>query len=139
MEKKETSTKEESVNSIIKSAMDKLKHLVETNTVIGTPVKIENTNLIPVSKINVGFVAGGGEVKCNLKKIKCENYPFAGGSGSGFTITPIGFLTITENRIDFISTDKMGVVKDWAKISGDFLKKVFETGAEKIKGEYDEG
>ena len=138
MGKKEMDTKEESVNTIIKDAMEKLKNLVETNSVVGNPIKLENATLIPVSKINVGFVAGGGEVKCNLKKIKSENYPFAGGSGSGFTITPIGFLTLTQDKIDFIALDKTSVLKDWAKISSDFLKKVFETSADEIKGELDE-
>lgn len=138
MEKKGTSTKEENVNLIINSAMERLKHLVETNTVVGSPIKFENTTLIPVSKINVGFVAGGGEVKCNLKKNKCDNYPFAGGSGSGFNITPIGFLTISGEVINFIAIDKVGVIKDWAKISGDFLKKVFDVGVDKDNGEDNE-
>ena len=138
MEKKETSTKEESVNTIIKNAMEKLKNLVETNTVVGNPIKFDNVTIVPVSKINVGFVAGGGEVKCNLKKIKSDNYPFAGGSGSGFTITPIGFLVMNGDKIDFIAIDKSSVLKDWAKISTDFLKKILETDIDKSEGDKDE-
>ena len=138
MEKKETSTKEESVNTIIKNAMEKLKNLVETNTVVGNPIKFDNITIVPVSKINVGFVAGGGEVKCNLKKIKSDNYPFAGGSGSGFTITPIGFLVMNGDKIDFIAIDKSSVLKDWAKISTDFLKKILEADIDKSEGDKDE-
>lgn len=137
MEKKnQASSKEEQVNDIIKNAMEKLKNLVETNTVVGSPIKLENNiTLVPVSKINVGFVAGGGEVKCNLKKIKSENYPFAGGSGSGFNITPIGFLSINGDKIDFIAVDKMSVFKEWGKISTAFVKKIVESGDDEKKYE----
>lgn len=134
MEKKNQASKEEQVNDIIKNAMEKLKNLVETNTVVGSPIKLDNNQtIIPVSKINVGFVAGGGEVKCNLKKIKSENYPFAGGSGSGFNITPIGFLVIDNDKIEFIAVDKMSVFKEWGKISTAFLKKIVESGDENEK------
>lgn len=134
MEKKNQASKEEQVNDIIKNAMEKLKNLVETNTVVGSPIKLDNNQtIIPVSKINVGFVAGGGEVKCNLKKIKSENYPFAGGSGSGFNITPIGFLVINNDKIEFIAVDKMSVLKEWGKISTAFLKKIVESGDENEK------
>ncbi len=137
MEKKnQASSKEEQVNDIIKSAMDRLKNLVETNTVVGSPIKLDNNKtIIPVSKINVGFVAGGGEVKCNLKKIKSENYPFAGGSGSGFNITPIGFLVIMGEKLDFVAVDKMSVFKEWGKISTAFIKKIVESGDEDGKKE----
>lgn len=129
MEKKNQANKEEQVNDIIKNAMEKLKNLVETNTVVGSPIKLDsNQTIIPVSKINVGFVAGGGEVKCNLKKIKSENYPFAGGSGSGFNITPIGFLVLGDNKVDFVAVDKMSVFKEWGKISTAFIKKIVESG-----------
>ncbi len=138
MDKKNTASKEEQVNDIIKNAMDKLKNLVETNTVVGSAIKLENDKtIIPVSKINVGFVAGGGEVKCNLKKIKSENYPFAGGSGSGFNITPIGFLVLTADKIDFIAIDKSSVLKDWSKITTAFFKKVVDSGRKDENNEED--
>lgn len=138
MDKKNTTSKEEQVNDIIKNAMDKLKNLVETNTVVGSAIKLENNKtIIPVSKINVGFVAGGGEVKCNLKKIKSENYPFAGGSGSGFNITPIGFLVVADEKIDFIAIDKSSVLKDWSKITTAFFKKIVDSGRKEGNNEED--
>lgn len=129
MDKKNSANKEEQVNDIIKSAMDRLKNLVETNVVVGKPIVIEhNKSIIPVSKINVGFIAGGGEVKCNLKKIKSENYPFAGGSGSGFNITPVGFLVLSGDKVDFVAVDKGSVIKEWTKISSALVKKLVESG-----------
>lgn len=136
MAKNASENKEEQVNNIIKSAMDRLKNLVETNTVVGSPIKLDDKNtIVPVSKINVGFIAGGGEVKCNLKKIKSENYPFAGGSGSGFNITPIGFLVLRKEKIEFVAVDKYSVFKEWSKISTAFLKKIVESDKSEVENE----
>lgn len=136
MAKNASENKEEQVNNIIKSAMDRLKNLVETNTVVGSSIKLDDKNtIVPVSKINVGFIAGGGEVKCNLKKIKSENYPFAGGSGSGFNITPIGFLVLRKEKIEFVAVDKYSVFKEWGKISTAFLKKIVESDKSEVDNE----
>lgn len=97
---------EENVNNIIENAMESLKHIVESNVTIGKPLLIDKEiTIVPISKVNVGFVAGGGEVKCNLKKIKSDSYPFTGGSGSGFVVNPIGFISINKGEISYVPVD----------------------------------
>ena len=43
--------------------MGELHRIVQTQTVIGEPVKAGDLTLIPVSKITFGFGAGGGETE----------------------------------------------------------------------------
>ena len=60
---------EENVNSIIDIAMNRLKEVIDVNTVIGKPINTSNnTTILPVSKVSVGFVAGGGEIIAKAKK-----------------------------------------------------------------------
>ena len=82
------------IKQIMKSAMSELKTIIDVNTVIGKAIKTDDgTTIIPITKVIAGFVAGGGEyAKNTLKNNKYEEHPFAGGSGSGFNIVPVGFL-----------------------------------------------
>lgn len=86
-------TRENKLNHVIDTAMKDLGMLVDVNTVVGKPLKTEDGSLvIPVSKVTMGFMTGGGEygeVKV-LKKDKA--LPFAGGSGAIVSMKPIGFL-----------------------------------------------
>lgn len=80
------------IDNLVNVAMESLKNLVDVNTVMGNPIKTENSTIIPVSKVTMGFITGGGEygeVKCFKKD---ENYPFSGGSGAIVSMKPVGFL-----------------------------------------------
>ena len=46
---------------IIKTAMDQIQTISKTETVIGEPIQAGEVILIPVSRLSVGFAAGGGD------------------------------------------------------------------------------
>ena len=79
------------IESIMAQTMSNLKNLVDVNNVIGKPMlSADGTHtIIPISKLSMGFLVGGGEYN---EKEKTQNYPYAGGSGAGISVTPIGFL-----------------------------------------------
>lgn len=79
------------IETIMAQTMSNLKNLVDVNNVIGKPMlSADGTQtIIPISKLSMGFLVGGGEYN---EKNKTENYPYAGGSGAGISVTPIGFL-----------------------------------------------
>lgn len=95
------------IQDIMRSTMNELKTMIDANTVIGTPIDIdEGTRIIPISKVIVGLVAGGGEYsENNLTKQKKEDYPFAVGSGTGFQIIPVGFLLKEEGRYKLLEIE----------------------------------
>ena len=54
--------KNNKLNELVDTALDNLRGLVDTNTVIGTPiVTASGTTVIPVSKISVGIAGGGND------------------------------------------------------------------------------
>ena len=54
--------KNNSVQGLLGASMEKIKEMVDANTVIGTPINAaDGTILIPVSRISYGFASGGSE------------------------------------------------------------------------------
>lgn len=87
------------VENVLGSAIDGIKKMIDVNTVIGDPVKIsDNTTIIPVSKVSIGFVSGGSTFG---KQLANEN--FGGGAGGGVKVTPIAFLTVTDDNVRLVS------------------------------------
>ena len=85
--------RENKINRVIDTAMKNLSTLVDVNTVIGKPMKTEDGSLIiPVSKVTLGFITGGGEYGEVKVMTKDRARPFAGGSGAIVAMKPTGFL-----------------------------------------------
>lgn len=91
------------INQIMENAIEKIKTFMDTSTVIGVPFETkEGSLLIPLTKVSVGFVAGGGEYGENKKN---EKNPMAGGTGGGVCVQPIGFLAIKNDTCKLIRID----------------------------------
>lgn len=98
--------KENKIESIMNSAIEKLKDMVETNTVLGEKIETPTGFVVPLTKISVGFVAGGGEYSAGQKQVKTtSSYPYAGGTGSGVCVQPIGFLCVEDGKTSLIKLD----------------------------------
>ena len=78
---------------LIEGAAERLTRLVDVDTVIGKPVfSTSGTQIIPLAKVTMGYLSGGGEYG-TVKPIKeDETAPFAGGAGTIVSVKPVGFL-----------------------------------------------
>lgn len=114
------------IENLMQQAMTKIKDIIDVNTVIGTPVTCpDGTMIIPITKVTVGFVAGGGEYSQNIPpKNAQKEYPFAGGSTAGFAVNPVGFLIGSDKNIKFVSVENKNVFEDIAKIVSDITSKL---------------
>ena len=81
------------IDSIMEKTAEKLTSLVDVNTVIGKPVvTASGAQVIPFTKVTMGYLSGGGEYG-EVKKIEDgECLPFAGGAGTIINVKPAGFL-----------------------------------------------
>lgn len=88
------------IESLMTTTMENIKQMVDVDTVIGDPISAGNgATVIPISRVSLGFVAGGGEyaVKDPSHRQPSENpggLPFAGGTGTGVSVSPVGFLVV---------------------------------------------
>ena len=78
---------------LIEGAAERLTRLVDVDTVIGKPIfSTSGTQIIPLAKVTMGYLSGGGEYG-TVKPIKeDETAPFAGGAGTVINVKPAGFL-----------------------------------------------
>lgn len=85
--------KKQKIDSIMEKTAEKLTSLVDVNTVIGKPVvTASGAQVIPFTKVTMGYLSGGGEYG-EVKKIEDgECLPFAGGAGTVINVKPTGFL-----------------------------------------------
>ncbi len=91
------------INGLMDTTMDKIKEMVDVNTIIGDPITSpEGTIIIPVSKVTYGFASGGSDFPTKKESKDC----FGGGSGAGVTIQPVAFLTVYKGDVKLISLEK---------------------------------
>ena len=93
------------LSDVIDITMDKVKSLMETNTIVGEPMYFGSTVIIPISKVSIGFVVGGGEYSDKSSRRVATHYPMAGGSGGGISLSPVGFLVSTDGDIKYIDVE----------------------------------
>lgn len=90
------------IESLMKTAMQSIKEMVDVNTVVGDAVETNDGSvIIPISQVACGFAAGGGEYE--ILSGQNQELPFAGGSGAGVSVKPIGFLVVRMNDVRLIS------------------------------------
>lgn len=84
-------TDQKPIERVMDSAFSKIKTIVDADTVIGKPMLLDDgTGIIPISRVTMGFLTGGGEYSDMTGK--SSEFPFAGGSGVGASVVPVGFL-----------------------------------------------
>lgn len=95
------------IDTMMKTTMEQIRGMVDVNTVIGSPVTgAKGSTIIPISKVSFGFVAGGGEYLMDEHRsrtaVASESYPFAGGTGAGVSVQPVGFLVVGEDGVKML-------------------------------------
>ena len=88
---------ENKLNDIIQTSLDSIRSMVDSNTVIGSPITTANgTLVIPVSKVFVGFASGGVDyLGKNAAQENASVNNFGGGGGTGLTVSPVAFLIVS--------------------------------------------
>ena len=113
---------EHPIGSLMDTTMEKIKEMIDVNTIIGEPITSpDGTLIIPVSKVSYGFAAGGSDLPTKKENKDC----FGGGSGAGVTIQPVGFLTVYQGDVRLVSVDREeGTADKLVNMIPDVLKKV---------------
>lgn len=87
--------KDQSASGILATAIDKIKDMVDCQTIIGDPIDAgDGIKVIPISKVTYGFASGGSDFPS-----KSAKELFGGGGGAGVTISPVAFLVINKGEV----------------------------------------
>lgn len=121
----------ESINGLIDKAMEKIKTIVDTSTVIGEKVETpDGSVIIPISKVTVGYVVGGGEYADLSARRVANHFPMAGGSSGGMSVTPVGFLIESQGEVKFVNVENKSLYQTVLNMFNALLSKVEEKAGE---------
>lgn len=85
---------ENNLKTVMDTTMDKLRTMVDADTIIGTPVVVGNVTLVPVSRVSFGLATGGSDFPS-----KSGQELFGGGGGAGVTVNPVAFICINGDNV----------------------------------------
>ena len=92
------------ITKVIESTFKNLSGIIDVNTVVGKPIKTDDGEyVVPVSKVTIGVLMGGGEYgKISIFK-KGEDLPYSAGNGAIVSVKPCGFLIKESDRYKVLS------------------------------------
>lgn len=86
---------EHPIKGLMDTTLDKIRAMVDSNTIIGTPIHTaDGTMIVPVSKMSFGFASGGSDFPSKTNKDL-----FGGGGGAGVSVTPVAFLVVKDENV----------------------------------------
>ena len=100
--------KKNQLNDMMGAAMDKVRAMVDTNTIVGQPITTpDGVTLIPISKVSFGFGSGGG-------------------AAAGVKIDPVAFLVIKDGitRVMPVAVPPVNTVDRIVEMVPDVMDKV---------------
>jgi sporulation protein YtfJ len=87
------------------NTMEKIREMMDANTIVGKPIEIGGVTVVPVCKISIGYASGGTDFAQKNQKTNKDN-SFGGGAGMGVNVTPISFLVINEGNVRIIAAEQ---------------------------------
>ena len=113
---------ENNIKSIMDTTMDKLRAMVDANTIIGDPIVVDNITLLPVSKVSFGLATGGSDFPS-----KTQMGLFGGGGGAGVTIAPVAFIAVCDGNVKMMPVyNEMSSIDKAVSMAPDLLEKAKE-------------
>lgn len=125
------------INDMMATTIQKVRDLVDANTIIGEPIVAGDVTLIPVSKLSFGFGTGGSEYATKHQSPEKDN-AFGGGGGAGVKITPVAFLVVSGESVKLLTMaapvdNTMDRVVDMVPGLVDKISELFEKKTKKSK------
>lgn len=123
--------KDQSASGILATAIEKIKDMVDCQTIIGDPIDCgDGIKAIPISKVTYGFASGGSDFPT-----KGSKELFGGGGGAGVTISPVAFLIINNGEVTvrYINEDTQNSAERVIQMIPEVVNKLGDV-VDKIKG-----
>ncbi len=122
---------EHPIQGLMKTAMESIKEMIDVNTIVGEPVETQDGSvIIPISRVTFGFAAGGGDFDAGGDgrgsggREQEASLPFAGGSGAGVSVNPVGFLVVGQGTVRLLPVDGGAVVDRLIDLAPQVLQQV---------------
>ena len=120
------------VEKLVKITLGEIEKVLDSKTVVGEPIVIEGTTLIPLMSVGFGFAAGGGSGKGETKETTEGG---GSGSGGGAGVRPIAIIVIDKEgvRIEPIKGGMAAAIEKFSDTIPDIAAKITEKWGERKK------
>ena len=108
------------IQEIVEAAILNLRQVAEVNTIIGQPILTSmGATILPVSQVTLGGEYG------NSEKILKNSYSkqFAGGTGGGATLTPVGFLVLSGSEVKMVKLCEQSNLEKIVDVTKDIVER----------------
>ena len=125
------------VERLIKTTLGEVQKVLHSNTVVGEPITIGDTTVIPLLSVGFGIGAGGGSAKG--EDTHTGESPSSGsGSAGGAGTRPIAVIIIDKNgaRIEPIKGGLAGALEKFAETMPEVIEKVADKWGEGKKEDH---
>jgi len=122
----------EDIEKLVKTTLGEIEKVLDSKTVVGEPITIEGTTLIPLMSVGFGFAAGGGSGKGETKDTTEGG---GSGSGGGAGVRPIAIIVIDKDgvRIEPIKGGMATAIEKLSETIPDIAAKLTERWGERKK------
>lgn len=104
---------------VLQAIVGELRQIARSESIVGAPVTIGDRTIVPITKLSVGFGAGGAE---GTRPDKGSG--FGGGGGGGAMIEPVAFLVLDKERIQLLTTKKQGAFEAVLEAAPDLIASI---------------
>ena len=117
---------EHPIQGLMGVTIEKIRDMVNAETIIGDPIHVDDTTIIPVSRVTFGFASGGSDVGPSSNK-----QMFGGGSGAGVSVTPVAFLVVSNGNVRTVQlVEKVSAIP---LAQGKGIQRYFFSGAAEVE------
>ena len=120
------------VEKMVKTTLGEIEKVLDAKTVVGEPIILEGTTLIPLLSVGFGFAAGSGSGKVEPKQ---PSEAGGGGTGGGGGLRPIAIIVIDKEgvRIEPIKGGMATAIEKLSETIPDIAAKITEKWGEHSK------
>ena len=91
------------LNTLLKVSLEHIKEMIDVDTIVGEAIIVsEMVRVIPISRVRMGFLAGGSDISSKT----INDNPFGGGTGGTIFISPIAFLVCKGDEVSVLHLEK---------------------------------
>lgn len=109
------------VEHLLKTSLDEIERILNTKTVVGEPIEVAGTTLIPLLSVGFGFGAGGGTGKGDIASKGGGSGEGSGsGVGGGGGVKPVAMIIIDKSgvRVESIKGGTASVMESVGSVIG---------------------
>ena len=122
----------EDIENMVKTTISQIEKVLSSKTVVGEPITVGDTTLIPLLSMGFGFGAAGGAGKTDSKQ---GNEGLKGGAGGAGGMRPIAIIVIDKDgvRIEPIKSSVAAAIEKLSEKVPGVVEKIADKWGERKK------